>query len=197
MPKYLDSILKLLCLVLGALLVYQLARIPLKKDPLDSLSFTALASASAPAEKKPEPLATNAAPRQEPAPRETNSSARQEAARKAAASLPRRITGPKGADLPPAIQAQVERITQSEILGVVVRPLPMALLGIAGKDAFLRSPSGQTGLVREGEELGGIKLLRIGVNRVLIEHEQTQKELTIFPGLGSETLLPKGKAIPQ
>ena len=49
----------------------------------------------------------------------------------------------------------------------------MALLGIAGKDVFLRAPNGQTGLIREGEELGGVKLLRIGMNRVLIEQDGT------------------------
>jgi len=73
----------------------------------------------------------------------------------------------------------------------------MALLGIAGRDAFLRTATGQTGLLREGEELDGIKLLRIGTNRVLVEHEQQQKELTLFSGFGSETLLPKGKANPK
>ena len=69
----------------------------------------------------------------------------------------------------------------------------MALLGIAGQHAFLRAPSGQTGLLKEGEELGGVKLLRIGTNRVLIEHEGQQKELSVFSGFGSETLLPKQK----
>jgi len=124
-----------------------------------------------------------------PAKKETNSPPRQASGRKVAAA----------ADLPPAVQARVDRITQSEILGAVVRPLPMALLGIAGRDAFLRTPNGQTGLLKEGEELGGIKLLRIGTNRVLIEHEQQQKELTVFSGFGSETLLPKvtGKATPS
>ena len=52
-------------------------------------------------------------------------------------------------------------------------------------------------LLREGEELGGVKLLRIGTNRVLIEHEQQQKELTVFSGVGGETLLPKGENKPQ
>ena len=61
-------------------------------------------------------------------------------------------------------------------------------------NVILRAPNGQTGLLREGEELGGVKLLRIGTNRVLVEHEQQQKELTVFSGFGSETLLPKGKA---
>jgi hypothetical protein len=48
-------------------------------------------------------------------------------------------------------------------------------------------------LVREGDVVGGVKLLRIGTNRVLIEHEGQTKELTLFSGFGSETLLPKEK----
>ena len=35
------------------------------------------------------------------------------------------------------------------------------------------------------------KLLRIGINRVLIEQDGQQKELTIFSGYGSESLLSK------
>ena len=102
-------------------------------------------------------------------------------------------------EVPPAIRARVDRITQSEIFGPVPKPkiIPMALLGIAGNDAFLRAPTGETGLLKEGEELGGVKLLRIGTNRVLVEHEGQQKELIMFSGFGGETLLPKGKEKPQ
>ncbi len=67
----------------------------------------------------------------------------------------------------------------------------MALLGIAGRDAFLRTPSGQTQLLREGAEADGIRLLRIGTNRVLIEQAGQKVELTIFAGFGGESLLPK------
>ena len=95
--------------------------------------------------------------------------------------------------LPPIVQARVARITESEILGRVMRPPPMAVLGIAGQDVLLRAPNGQTGLIRVGEELGGVKLLRIGTNRILIEHESEKKELTIFQGFGGETLLSQGK----
>jgi hypothetical protein len=96
-------------------------------------------------------------------------------------------------NLPAPIQARVDRITQSEILGAVVRPLPMALLGIGGNDAIVRTPAGQTVLLREGEETGGVKLIRIGTNRVIVEHENQKKELMLFSGLGSTTLLPKEK----
>ena len=77
-----------------------------------------------------------------------------------------------------------------------MRPLPMALLGIAGNVAFLRAANGQTGLVKEGEDLGGLKLLRIGINRVLVEQEGQKKELMIFSGLGGESLLPNESKAP-
>ncbi len=67
----------------------------------------------------------------------------------------------------------------------------MALLGIAGDVAFLRAPSGQTGMVKEGDTLGELKLLKIGINRVLVEEAGQQKELTMFEGFGSSSLLPK------
>ena len=107
--------------------------------------------------------------------------------------------GPGGppVDLPPLIKDRVDRIVQSEILGQVMKPMPMALLGIAGKDVFFRAPSGQTGLVKEGDELGGVKILRIGTNRILVEQDGEKKELTIFSGFGSETLLPKQKENPN
>jgi hypothetical protein len=97
--------------------------------------------------------------------------------------------GKHGPDLPPAVQARISKITDSEILGPMMHPQPMALLGIAGNFAFLRSDSGQTGLEKVGDTLDDIKLLRIGVNRVLIEQSGQKKELTIFSGYGSDSLL--------
>jgi hypothetical protein len=100
-----------------------------------------------------------------------------------------RTPGPK-VELPKDVQARVDRILQSEILGPMAHPMPMALLGIAGNDAFLRSPEGQTGMIKEGAELGSIKLLRIGTNRVLVEENGAKKELTLFAGMGGESMLP-------
>lgn len=102
-----------------------------------------------------------------------------------------------GLELPPEIQARIDRVIDSEIIAPIMHPLPMALLGIAGKDAFLRAPNGQTGLIKEGDELGGVKLVRIGVNRVLVEEQGERKELTIFAGLGSESLLSTQKDTPK
>lgn len=101
------------------------------------------------------------------------------------------MSGPNKTTVAPAIQASIDRIIDSEILGPVVHPLPMALLGIAGDVAFLRSPDGQTGLVKEGDELGTIKLVKIGTNRVLVDEDGQQKELTIFDGMGGQSLLDK------
>jgi hypothetical protein len=98
--------------------------------------------------------------------------------------------GNRGANLPPAVQARIQQITDSELLAPVMHPLPKALLGIAGEVAFLRSDNGQTGMVKEGESLDDLKLLRIGVNRVLIEQDGQKKELMIFSGYGGESLLP-------
>ena len=78
-----------------------------------------------------------------------------------------------------------------------MRPLPMALLGIAGDVAFLRTASGQTGLEKEGDSLGDLKLLRIGINRVLVEQDGQKKELMIFSGYGGESLLPLKKGNPD
>ena len=91
----------------------------------------------------------------------------------------------------PVVQARIDKIVQSELLAPVQRPLPMALMGIAGDSALIRTPMGQMGFVKEGAELAGVKLVLIGTNRVLIEHEGQRKELTIFSGFGGESLLPK------
>lgn len=93
--------------------------------------------------------------------------------------------------LSPLVQARLNKIIQSELLGPAPRPLPMALLGIAGTNAFIRTPQGMSGMLGEGGELGGIKLLRIGINRVLVDEGGTNRELTIFGGSGGPSLLPQ------
>ena len=168
-------ILRIVCIGLAAVVCAQLVRVAKAKNPLSDLKLSAASFTNATV-----PAITTATATNETAQKPTNSPPR--ASRSAA--TPR-------SDLPPAVQARVDKIVQSEVLGAVVRPLPMALLGIAGKDAFIRGADGQTGLVREGEEFGTLKVLRIGTNRVLVEYEGQKKELILFSGFGSETLLPK------
>ena len=96
--------------------------------------------------------------------------------------------------LPAEVQARITRITDSEVLAPANKPPPMALLGIAGHDVFLRTATGQAGLVKLGDELDGVKILKIGVNRVLVEDHGEKKELTIFEGFGGESLLPNQPA---
>jgi hypothetical protein len=98
--------------------------------------------------------------------------------------------GMKKIELPPEVTARVDRIVDSEIFGPVMRPVPMALLGIAEHEAFIQATNGQIGPVKVGGELGGIKLLRIGINRVLVEQGGEKQELTVFGGAGGESLMP-------
>lgn len=98
-----------------------------------------------------------------------------------------------GPPMKPELQARVDTILNSQIFGAIPKPPPMALQGIAGDSVLLRSPNGQTGLISVGGELGGVKLLKIGINRVLIEHDGQEKELTLFSGYGGDSLLNQTK----
>ena len=114
-----------------------------------------------------------------------------------AGAMPMMGPGPNSATakpLDPLRQARLERIIQAEILGPSPRPMPLTLLGIAGNDAFIRTTNGLSGLVHEGSEFGGIRLVRIGVNRVLVDDAGNLKELTLFNGAGGESLLPSPKS---
>lgn len=165
MPEKFERVLKLICGVLCALLLWQLAML-VKSAGLEELRIPKTAAAQT---KKLEPAKAEVDPNSKHGP----------------------APAPK---LAADVQDKVDRIYQSELLGPVIRPMPMELLGIGGKDAFIRTPNGQTGLLREGEEFGGIKLLKIGTNRVLVEEKGKQKELIIFSGFGGETLVQKEQA---
>jgi hypothetical protein len=215
-----ELVLKITCLALAALLVWQIGRIMVRRDPLAHLNIPAQPSLPASLNAQTDVKGTNSAPRS-PGKPTTNAVSSQDLGKGTNAVASQNLRkgtnavslanpagtgmnlamrpgpGRKGPDLPPAIQSRVDRITDSELLGPVIRPLPMALLGIAGDVAFLRAPNGETGMPKEGDELGGIKLLRIGTNRVLIEEEGQKKELLIFSGFGGESLLPKPKDNPQ
>lgn len=174
-----NPVLRIACLILGGLLVARLAGFAIRKDPLAELTAPARS-----AELATRTNLANAATAPAVVPAGAGG------VRPNVPPPGQPVAGP-GPAIPPLVQARVERIVQSEILGAIMRPQPMALFGIAGRDVFLRAPNGQTGMVREGEELGGVKILRVGANRVLVEHEKKQTELTIFSGIGSDTLLPK------
>jgi len=159
MLERLNPLLRIVCLVLGGLILFQISKLVNRREVF---ARGGIESSTLPPDAKP--AATNA-----PSNR------------------------PGAAPLPAHVQTQIDQIKRSQLLGPDIKPPPMALLGIAGADVFLRAPSGQTGVIREGEELGGVKLLRVGTNRVIVEHEKQQKELTIFSGFGSDSLLPQKK----
>lgn len=171
-----EPILKIICLALAGLLLFQVSRLAVGRDPLKDVNVPI--PPSPPLQETTQATEKPSTPVQPGAPGMPGMPGMRGATKVS-------LTGP--------VQVSVDKIIQSEILGPVVRPPPMALLGIAGKDAMVRGPNGTTGLLRAGGELGGIKLLRIGTNRVLVEHEGQEKELMIFSGFGSETLMSKGK----
>jgi hypothetical protein len=153
MPERLQPLLKLSCVLLAVLVLYQVPPLIDPRDPLAHHRAPLIATVEA------EPQTTSGNP-----------------------------------EIPPGITARIDRITQSEIFGPVQRPLPMGLIGIFGNEASLRTPHGQVGWLKEGDELGGVKLVRIGTNRILVEHEGQLKELTIFGGFGGESLQEKEKS---
>ncbi len=186
-----EPVLKVACVALAALLVFQGARVLGRLNPLPRTAVPAPPSWTAPTNS---PAVTGspgpgnpalAGPSAAPGP--TGPGRRPPGVR------PGRGPGRPGTPLPPLVQARVDRVVQSELIGQVMRPPPMALLGIAGSDVFLRAPNGQSGLVREGGELGGVTIVCIGTNRVLVREGDEEKELTIFEGMGGESLLPKPK----
>jgi len=230
MPERINLTLKIVCLALAALLLYEFSRLVSRWNPLghatvpalptlsDRTNIEAVAKATnAPGARMPEPTKAETNSVSSPMPGKTETNALAKAAPSATNTAPSKVAagpmpmpsafappmmmmgmmGMKAPDLPPAIQARVDRIAQSEILAPFIRPLPMALLGIAGDRAFLRAANGQTGVITQGGEVGGIKLLRIGTNRVLIEQDGQQKELTIFSGYGGESLLPNSTPTSQ
>ncbi len=220
--------LKIACLILGALLLVQLARLTFRHSPVSGLRVPtvptwiertngAQSSSSARTNAPGAPsirsartnstntigalnsdsARTNTIATTNSISTSTNSASTNTAAladKKTSRKLPRgkMSSGPK-MDLPAPIQARIDWVIKSEIFGSIPRPVPMGILGIAGDDVFLRTPSGQTGIVKEGAELDGVKILKIGVNRVLVESGGEKQELMIFAGTGGESLLPKEK----
>ncbi|HUS36250.1 MAG TPA: hypothetical protein VM680_12940 [Verrucomicrobiae bacterium] len=187
-----NPILRIVCIALAGLILYQISRLAFQRDAVARSNFEAPIIRAETTNKAP--VETNATGVKTNSVSTTNSTNTVSAATNRPprpSNMSRRSGGAPPSNLPADVQALIDKIKTSQLLGPDIKPPPMALLGIAGKDVFLRGPNGQTGMIREGEELGGAKLIRIGTNRVIVEHEGQQKELMIFSGFGSETLLEK------
>lgn len=193
MPDRIHRLLRLGCLVLAAVFLLLLLKTARDGNPLRSASLPDVPTWS------PPPLETNApsggpsagGPGPMPPP----------GMAMAMRMPPGGPGGPRGGRSttpppPPTVQKRIDHIVQNQLLGPIIRPPPMALLGIAGPDVLLRGPQGQSGLLRVGEDLGGIHLVRIGTNRVLVRENGELKELTLFGGMGGESLLPSSNPAP-
>jgi hypothetical protein len=179
MLERLTPILRLVCIVLAGLILFQVSRLVARRNTFAQINVGSGLPASARAATPKTEAPKAEAPKTEPSTNKPPSSRSQK---------------PPGPQVPPEIAARVEKIKESQVLGMIMRPPPMALLGIAGADVILRGPNGQMGIVRVGEELGGVKLLQVGVNRVLVLHEGNTNELILFEGIGGEPLLRKEKS---
>jgi hypothetical protein len=222
-----ERILKTLCAVLGAVVLYEVSHLAMHINPLRHVAIPALPALATEATAPKSARRTNSEPKAssnlQPHASGTNATASSNelgpiapgkpgtnalVLTEAKTTPPMPMTEmtmpgmpvmgghprpgggmPGAADLPAEIKARVDCIAESEILGPMDHPLPMALLGIAGDQAFLRTDSGETGLVKIDAKLGDLKLLQIGINRVLVEKNGEKKELTIFSGLGGNSLL--------
>jgi hypothetical protein len=192
-------ILRIFCLLLGAGIAVQAIGLLCREDPLAEVA-TGIEEADEPA----------GAPGPPEAPVENPAAALDDSAKTGPTALSKMETAavpgapstdPAGKPTAPRTQtpAALDRyraIERSGIFGAPPsappRPQP-GLLGIANDCAIIRLPGGQVELFREGAELEGIKVLRIGTNRVLIEFKGRMTELIIFSGLGSGSLLPQEK----
>ncbi len=68
---------------------------------------------------------------------------------------------------------------------------PLKLQGIGGDYAFIELPDHGVQIFKAGQEKHDVKLLRIGVNRVLVQRGEKSEELMIHSGLGGDSLLEK------
>lgn len=97
-------------------------------------------------------------------------------------------------DPPASLPERFKTIDACGMFGKVpVQKIVPTLIGMAGKYAILQTPDGAVGLVAEGGQQGDVKVIKIDINRALIEFEGKQQELTLFSGLGSGSLLPQEK----
>lgn len=190
MPDRFQRLLRLGCLVLAAVFLLQLLVTARHGNPLRSATLPDLPTWSPPPPETNAPAAGPSAGRPGPMPPPGM----------AMRMPPGGPGGPRGgrSTTPPlssTVQKRIDHIVQNQLLGPIIRPPPMALLGIAGPDVLLRGPQGQSGLLRVGEDLGGIHLVRIGTNRVLVRDNGELKELTLFDGMGGESLLPSSNPV--
>ena len=180
MHRHAFNLLRLLCLALAVTAVVQVVSLAGAEDPLPETDAVDLAAVAT-----PRPADTGETESPDPS----------------GTGKPEKASPPKGKKAPPAVKLPVEyeAIHARGIFGVKPPrpPIPILLEGIGSDFAFIRSSKGRSGLVKAGETFDGIKVLTIGQNRVLIEVEGKKRELTIYQGLGGDSLMPTPAKEPE
>src|SRR3989442_1619640 len=126
MPERFEKILRVACLLFAVVLLFQLARLVVRGDPLKKAKIPALPALAGTTNNQSSitngPSATNSAALKD-GKGTTNNPGLKELAKKGAPGRGRGEPGKAPADLPPLVKDRIERITQSEILGQIVRPM--------------------------------------------------------------------------
>jgi hypothetical protein len=178
--------LRLVVLALSAVLVLEVVRFLAAPDPL-----AALGGAGGPplALSPPPPSSASPSPPPPASPSPSLSTSPSASAPQPGENAVQASPQPPAA---PPLPPEYAAIEASGILGKTPepKPPPPALIGLAGAKALIQAPTGRWDFAAEGEAVDGVKVLRIGVNRVLVEYEGKTQELTIFSGLGGSSLLP-------
>lgn len=177
MSRQIELALKIACMTLGAVIGAQIFFLWTEKDPLEGLDEleASLVDLEAPAKAQGPKIDKSDG-------KKDDSSGEKEKAAPPA--------GGKAAEAASPTPPKYRVIDRSGIFGSVPpRQTPQpSLMGIAGRYALIRLPDGRAELLDEGSETGGVKVLRIDTNRVLLEFKGKQVELTIFSGMGSSPL---------
>ena len=91
-------------------------------------------------------------------------------------------------ELPDSFQGQQNTIRNAQTLGQIPRKQPPSLQAVLG-DVAIISISGQTVPIKLEEEKNGVKLLEIAANRALILYQGKTNEITMFSGIGSDSIM--------
>ena len=90
------------------------------------------------------------------------------------------------------VKTSIEIMKRSGLFGSPPKPRPSTLIGIAGDMAIIQTGSGGTKAMSVDETFQNVKLLKLDTNRALIEENGKTRELTLYSGMGSESLIDKG-----
>ena len=89
------------------------------------------------------------------------------------------------------VATSIKIMKKSGLFGSPPKPRQSVLIGIVGDMAIIQTGSGGSKTMSIGETYQNVKLLKLDINRALIEENGKTRELTLHSGIGSESLMQK------